>query len=203
MSVHRLSAASEGGRKFLRSRLHSTINSFPVKPSAIEPDFEPHHELSPVAERLRNWWPAAFTRRTVLKSLAVLVLPGLLASCGKQEFTLPVHPVSGQVFFNGKPAVGAMVVLHRVSEPLPPDVSPVATTGADGGFQISTYQAGDGAPAGDYVATVEWRKVVGQGGSSVPGPNVIPAKYGKRDSSPLKVTVSDSSNTWEPFRIGK
>jgi hypothetical protein len=202
MSAHRFPAASEKGHEFLRNRLRSTTRSF-LPELATGPGFGLCHDDTREAQRSRGWWTAVATRRNVLKSLAVLVVPGLLVSCGKKELTLPVHPVSGQIIFEGKPAVGAMVVLHRVSEPLPPDVSPVATTGADGGFQISTYQAGDGAPAGDYVATVEWRKVVGQGGSSAPGPNVIPAKYGKRDSSPLKVTISDSSNVLEPFQIGK
>jgi hypothetical protein len=128
-----------------------------------------------------------------------LLLATVLTGCG--ERTIPVVPVSGKVLFQGQPAPGAQVVLHPVTA----DPSKVfAATGKaleDGTFKIGVNVAGDGAPPGDYVATVQWFKVVQSEGGSGPGPNVIPKDYGDPARSPLKVTVKDGPTELEPFQL--
>ncbi|MFO0808496.1 MAG: hypothetical protein U0746_07725 [Gemmataceae bacterium] len=82
--------------------------------------------------------------------VAVMVLAGCAA--GRD----PVHPVAGQVLVNGRPAADAMIVFHPVGVAAGRAVRPVGRSDADGCFRLMTYVAGDGAPAGEYAATVVW-----------------------------------------------
>ncbi len=131
-----------------------------------------------------------------------LLIPITLASCSSSEATVSVFPVSGKVTFNGAPAEGAQVLLHAKGHALPPNIAPMGTVKADGTFQIGAFSSNDGAPAGDYIATVVWRKIVQTEGGAGRGPNVLPAEYAKPDSSPLKITVKDQGNDL-PIEIKK
>jgi hypothetical protein len=122
--------------------------------------------------------------------LVLFVLPALLVASGCGEARIPVFPVTGKLSFQGKPPVGARVVLHAAD---PSDIDDVAPSGAvqsDGTFAITAYEPGDGAPQGDYVATVQWFKVIGDAGGSAPGPNVLPKMYASPATSPIKVSVA-------------
>src|SRR5262245_15325321 len=68
-------------------------------------------------------------------------------------------PLTGHVSFDGQPAAGATVIFHPLEAPADAP-RPTATVGTDGTFTLGTYQPGDGAPAGEYAVTVEWRKLV-------------------------------------------
>jgi hypothetical protein len=130
----------------------------------------------------------AANRWTLIFSAGLVVLVGL-AGC-KGEARVPVFPVTGQVnTFDGEIPAGANVTLHAQS-PVPGDVAPVGKVQPDGSFQIGTYDVADGAPAGEYVVTVEWFKPVEQGR----GPNVLPKKYSTPASSPVRVSVSAATN---------
>src|SRR5262249_23178376 len=72
---------------------------------------------------------------------APAVRPG---ACGsRSRFT----PPRGQVFVGGKPAEGAVVVLHPVGATKGDAPKPSGRVGADGSFTLSTVEPGDGAPA--------------------------------------------------------
>jgi hypothetical protein len=60
------------------------------------------------------------------------------------------------VLFEGRPARGALVVFHPLDDPRPKAVKPRATVGRDGNFDLFTYSASDGAPAGNYAVSVVW-----------------------------------------------
>src|SRR5438105_520058 len=68
----------------------------------------------------------------------------------------PPYPTQGQVVINGQAAQGAMVVFHHDGDWGERTILPQAVTDAEGRFVLSTYDAGDGAPAGDYKVTIEW-----------------------------------------------
>jgi hypothetical protein len=126
--------------------------------------------------------------------LLVLALMALVffTGCDKPKEQVPVVPVSGKLTVNGKPAAGALVVLHPASGGLPTDVRPNAYAGKDGSFQLNTYAKGDGAPVGDYVVTVEWRQLEKkQGQEPQLGPNLAPKEYAKFNTSKLKASVPD------------
>ncbi|MBI2827035.1 MAG: hypothetical protein HYX69_20355 [Planctomycetia bacterium] len=131
----------------------------------------------------------------------LLVVPAIWG-CGKSEVRVPVVPVTGKLTVRGEIPVGAQVVLHATGHTLPEGVSPVGRVGEDGTFTVSIYGAGEGVPAGDYVATVEWFKVVkSPEGDVISGPNVVPPKYGNPATSPLKVTVKPEPTALEPIII--
>src|SRR5262249_21168952 len=99
----------------------------------------------------------------------------------KDYYRRPTHPVVGKVVLNGQPVAGACgVFASTAKEPRPPRAD--AFTEADGSFVLSTYEAGDGAPVGDYKVTVVWRKPF-YAADGKPGPNRLPEKFSKADTS--------------------
>src|SRR4051812_19536052 len=98
---------------------------------------------------------------------AAAVLAACLVAAGCSDAgRLPVHPAAGQVLLAGKPVAQALVVLHPEDNAAPDPVRPQATAEPDGTFRLSTYETGDGAPAGTYRVTVtRWRSPAkGRGG---------------------------------------
>ena len=135
---------------------------------------------------------------STLPLLAALALTG----CGSGEPRVPVVAVTGKISYYGQAPAGAQVVLHPVAKSAESDVAPSGVVKDDGTFQISAYEQGDGAPPGEYVATVEWFRVVASGeGGGGRGPNVLPAKYASPEFSPLRVTVKAESTQLEPIDI--
>jgi hypothetical protein len=118
---------------------------------------------------------------------------------------LAVYPVSGKVSLDGEPASGALVVFHAKAPVKKGDtvIRPSAQVQPDGTFQLTSLSSGDGAPAGDYAVTVQWNRLVKQGGDVVAGPNVVPREYTNPETTPLKVTVSTSPIELEPFQLAR
>src|SRR5262245_57019000 len=87
----------------------------------------------------------------------VIVVGGLalVAGCGDGKPT--PYPVSGKVLVKGKEADGAIVRLWPAEGGGPDAARPLGYVQPDGGFQLTTYKENDGAPAGKYKVTVEWR----------------------------------------------
>jgi hypothetical protein len=149
---------------------------------------------------------ATFFHRIALHTAKpVVYLLGALATftalgCGG-ESRVSVVPVSGKVTFQGTAPAGAQVVLHPLTRSEETSVAPSGTVKEDGSFQISAYDQGDGAPPGDYVATVQWFRIVAEEGGSGRGPNVLPVKYASPETSPVKVTVKGEATQLEPIDI--
>jgi hypothetical protein len=74
-----------------------------------------------------------------------------------------LYPVRGKVLFEGQPARGATLVLHPLGNSGANAIMPRAFVDRDGGFEVFTYAAGDGAPAGEYAVTVLGRIGPGPG----------------------------------------
>lgn len=125
----------------------------------------------------------------------------LLAISGCGEARVPVYPVTGKVTYQGKVPAGASVALHAVNGGVE-GVAPTGRVNEDGSFEITVYEPGDGAPEGDYVATIQWFKVVRDpAGGGAPGPNVLPKKYASAVTSPIKVSVKGGPTEIEPITI--
>ncbi len=139
-----------------------------------------------------------FTRqRTSIATLALLLL-GLVVTlgCGRSADAERVrtHPTQGQLTYDGQPIPGAFIVLHPKGAS-DSRVKPArASVGSDGKFIVSTYDAGDGAASGEYAVTVEWYRLVKNGDSSQPGPNVLPLRYASPQTTDLIVRVADGHN---------
>lgn len=94
----------------------------------------------------------------------------------------PVHEVRGLAFLDGTPIPGALVVFN----PGKTGVRAEGKVAADSSFALTTYKSGDGAVAGDYVVTVQWRLEDRHGKV---GPNLLPTKYAAASTSGLRVNT--------------
>lgn len=139
-----------------------------------------------------------FVLRHILCALAAL----LLCSCSSRA---PLHPVRGKLFVAGQPADGAVIVFHPANQASsgahPP---PAATVQADGSFTLSTFESGDGAPAGDYVVAVSWLPPDPALSTTQKRPTVaLSEKYGDRRFTPLRAKVVAGPNELPPFQLPK
>jgi hypothetical protein len=110
----------------------------------------------------------------------------------KDFYRRPTHPVKARIYFEGRPAAGAYVVLKGTGTgPRQPRADGFVE--ADGSLRLSSYEAFDGVPAGEYAITVELRKPQYLPDGK-PGPNLLPARYADTKTSGLTVTVKAGNN---------
>jgi hypothetical protein len=145
------------------------------------------------------------TRMATGCASAAALLLLVAAGCGKTQDPnrLPVFRASGKVTFQGKAPAGALVVLHpKVSTPENQAVRPRAYVKEDGSFELSSYESNDGAPAGDYAVVLVWPKPVkSPSGELSAGPNVLPPKYSRPESSPEVVKIAEGANQLNPIIV--
>lgn len=121
-------------------------------------------------------------------ALGWLVMALLIPVAGCSGSSRPdTAPVTGLVTYKGEPVAEAQVSF------IPAQGRPASgATGADGRFELSTFEAGDGALLGDHTVTVM---------KMAPAPgeeddmyaeqlSLIPEKYANLQTSPLKATVT-------------
>jgi uncharacterized protein DUF6795 len=130
---------------------------------------------------------------------AVLALAVVASGCSRQAPTVEVHPVTGQVTYNGKPAAGAHVAFHpRTQQVAHP--TPSAKVDAQGNFSLTTYRSEDGAPIGEYRVTVELRPVIAKQGEIELGPNILPPQYSSPKTTKVVARVAEGPNS-VPIKI--
>ena len=102
---------------------------------------------------------------------------------------IATYPVTGQVFVDGQPAAELAVFFtseNGLNKEFP--TISTATTNAEGKFEVSTYESGDGIPEGTYKVTFMWGQVnlltMAYG-----GPDKLNDRYNDPSGSPFKVTV--------------
>jgi hypothetical protein len=137
--------------------------------------------------------------------LTALLLAAVLGTSCANDGRRPVFPVRGRVLFEDKPTPGALVLFHPLNDPDPRAPRPVARVAADGSFAPTTYRTDDGAPAGEYAVTVTW--VNERDNQSAPKEeqreprNLLPDRYGKPETSGLRVQIKEEPNDLPPFRL--
>lgn len=119
----------------------------------------------------------------------------LLFGCDSSS-PLTCYPISGTVMRDGKPVVEAIVVLHPTAEIEAIRQKPMAFTDESGQFVVTTFERGDGAPAGDYQVTVVQRapKLVGEE-MVREGSNLLPARLNDPSASGISVSVVAGENS--------
>lgn len=133
--------------------------------------------------------------------LATVAAIGCWKSSATQEKRKPTYPVSGKVLVNDRPGKDAFVLFTPVNEPPnTPDPRPRALAGEDGSFKVSTYDADDGAPAGEYIITVTWPGGVLPDGREEP-PDKLLGRYSDVTKSQLRATVKEGANELPPFKL--
>jgi hypothetical protein len=129
-----------------------------------------------------------------------------LSSCGR-DGRVPVHPVRGQILFDGRPTPNALVVFHPVSEHVRDVPQPSAKVGDDGAFTLTTFAGKDGAPEGEYKVTVQWLATTApktaREGDNYPVVNRLPPRYGDPRATPLTARVNRGDNDIPAFRLGR
>jgi hypothetical protein len=130
--------------------------------------------------------------------LAAIAL--VAVGCGGGPKRPPTFAAKGTIKQKGQPVAGALVVFHPLDKGRENDAKPVATTKDDGSFALTTFDEGDGAPAGEYGVTVVWNEqpkagkmsLSGEGGS---GTDRLGGRYGDPRSPKLKANVkADGTN---------
>jgi len=112
---------------------------------------------------------------------------------GKKIDKKPTYPVLGKAFFEGTPIPGALVLFQSPAGLLKTVIKAQGYVAADGTFRLSTYTAHDGAPEGVYQVTVVWRQPRFDA-TGKPGPNRLPARYAKVETSGFQATVRPGDN---------
>jgi hypothetical protein len=130
-------------------------------------------------------------------------LSALLAGCGGEDGRVPVYPTRGKVTVSGVVPDGALVVLNPAKGGGVAELRPSGRVKPDGRFSLTTYDAEDGAPAGEYAATIQWNKLIKQGQDYKAGPNIVPDAYASAISSPWKITIVEAPNELAPLDIRK
>ena len=99
--------------------------------------------------------PAPF-RRTTLASVT-FSMTCLVVCLGCGDGKIATFPVTGTVTVDGQPAEGALLIFCPVggSEEFS-KVRPAGKTKSGGKYELSTFDALDGAPAGEYQVMVRW-----------------------------------------------
>jgi hypothetical protein len=135
--------------------------------------------------------------------LLALCAPVLLTCYGCGNGRPPTYEVRGQVFTNDRPAAHALVTFHPIDDNRPEAVHPTATVEDNGNFSLTSFTAGDGAPAGEYrVTIVRYLAVKSRtNGEDYETRNFLPDRYAKLETSELRVTVTKSKNELEPFKL--
>jgi hypothetical protein len=135
-------------------------------------------------------------RRTAASSALLAGLLSLPACDSGPEGgpRVPTYPIVGQVLVDGAPAENLQVVCHSTDGDAAVPISISAYTDAEGRFSVSTYEGGDGAPAGSYVLTFMWGQINLMSGRYGP-PDKLNGKYADPETSDFTVEVADGVET--------
>jgi hypothetical protein len=155
----------------------------------------------------KSWLGFSFARRRpVLGCLTAAAYLLAIGGCGKSQDPVgrpPVFHAEGKLVYDNGPLAGAFVVLHPRAPSGPSSPRPHGQAAADGSFTLTSYDSNDGAPAGEYAVTVELRPLVKNGGDYAAGPNVLPKKYSRAETSPVTVKIAEGNNDLAPIQIAR
>jgi len=145
--------------------------------------------------------PLPLTAASVLVLAAVFLFfpKNLLGKTNR----LSVVSAQGVVNFQGKATPGAVVFLHPVGVKDLNYPTPRGTVMADGTFVLGTYTESDGAPVGEYKATVQWFAKVEnpEKDDGVMPRNQLPGKYARAETSSLSVRIQEGENKIPAFQL--
>ena len=139
-----------------------------------------------------------FGRLLALSTIGMFVFTAI--GCGdKHPNEKQVFKIKGNVTVDGKPETDIQIALHDKSGPDNKQPTyPQGFTDAEGKIRISTYEEGDGAPAGDYNVTFAWQEF-NLMSRSFGGPDKLNKKYSDPKKTPFSVTLGEG----KPNDLGK
>jgi len=114
------------------------------------------------------------------------------------------YPVRGQVLYEGKPAVGAMVSFLRKDVPdRYHELTYQGVVQEDGSFTLAST-AGAGAAPGEYIVLIEWKEGAGKTRGRSPAlsaPDRLKGRYLDSRRPLLTATVAATSNELPAFEL--
>jgi hypothetical protein len=136
---------------------------------------------------------------TGMGPLAVGLVALTAAACSKGPGPAPsasaLHPVGGRVLVGGKPAEGVQVTLYPLNHYHDADAPhPYGTTDGDGRFHLHTGADQEGAPNGQYVATLVWPTGAG-------GPDRLGGAFAEPSGTGLTAVIEDATTDLPAFEV--
>ena len=138
----------------------------------------------------------------LLGLLALAALPLGLTGCGGGPARMKLYPVTGQVYLNDKPLADHRVVFLPVDKTKYEREHPFAITDKEGKFRLSTYEQGDGAPAGEFVVVFFPNDELDDGSDQRKRTSPLPSKYMAADKSDFRVKIEGGTDL-PPFKLQK
>jgi hypothetical protein len=136
--------------------------------------------------------------------LSMIVLVGFIAGCGESKKPWEiVYPAKGVITLDGKPLGGALIGFVPENSEVPSSVRPQSTSKEDGSFVVGTYSSADGAPEGSYRVIVTHYPIVGSKDNPTNGPNDLPPKYARAESTDLRLEVKGPSTEFASLDLKK
>lgn len=134
-----------------------------------------------------------------LKPHLVLLFCGLAIGCSPAEQRPDLHRARGSLFINSKPAAGAYVIFYPANNRSFDErgTRPKATVREDGSFDVTTYQAGDGIPVGDYGLGIIWLNDP----QSSSATDKLQGRFADPERSHLKATILPADNALNPIEL--
>jgi hypothetical protein len=126
----------------------------------------------------------------------------LQTGCGSRAHE--VVRVQLKVTIEGKPPVGATVMLHPLDAQSLGKRKPTGTVGEDGAVRFSTFKQNDGVPAGEYVVTVVlYREERDENlGKIVRGDDQINEKFGDpNNANAPRIKVERGKKSYAPIDL--
>jgi hypothetical protein len=136
-------------------------------------------------------------------SVAIALAAFMTSGCGGQDRWQAGRPTvvesAGAITHGGKPLANAVITLLPVAG----SHSAYARSDADGKFTLTTFDANDGAVAGDYKVTVTCIVVENEPNPKDPEHlpplhhaeySLIPEDYGSEDKTPLTLTIPETGS---------
>jgi tetratricopeptide (TPR) repeat protein len=148
---------------------------------------------------------AQWNNRRIVGAVAVIALALVAAGFWfHRSDRVRVYPARGQAFLDGKAIPNASLRLDPVWTKNPAFPRPHATVEEDGSFVLGTYEEEDGAPPGEYKVSVQLLAKTGKAddfeGGKLPR-NVLPAKYGRFETSGLTVQIQAGENALPALQL--
>ncbi len=106
-------------------------------------------------------------------------------------------PVTGILTVDGKPQAQIAVRAEPVSGSTPTNNTPSSFSDDEGKFALTTYESGDGVPAGEYKLTFKWGQINLFSGRYEG--DKFKGKYADPEKSEISIHVTESS---EPVDLG-
>ncbi len=138
------------------------------------------------------------SRMLVVGCAALLLLAGDGCQSRNADWK-PTQPVTGVVIVDGNPAEGIQITLNDLAgiDQKQPTFSQTFS-GKDGKFSLSTYEQGDGVPAGEYALTFFWGEI-NPFSMQYGGPDKLKERYLDPAQSTVKVKVEKG----KPVDLGR